>query len=212
MVTPIVWQCEGELAMVLYGLTGGIGAGKSTVCRLLQELGIAVVAADDVGRQVVAPGSEGLTAIVAAFGPEVLDSNGVLNRRQLGTLVFGEAGKRRQLEDIMHPLVKQYSRAIFAGLTRAGVPFIVYESALLFETDRHLEMQGVIVITASEAQRVARVQQRDGSTEAAVRARLQAQMDEAEKRQRADYVLENDGDLHDLRRQVQALVETLRQA
>jgi dephospho-CoA kinase len=198
--------------MVLYGLTGGIGAGKSTVCRLLQELGIAVVAADDVGRQVVAPGSEGLTAIVAAFGPEVLDSNGVLNRRQLGTLVFGEAGKRRQLEDIMHPLVKQYSRAIFAGLTRAGVPFIVYESALLFETDRHLEMQGVIVITASEAQRVARVQQRDGSTEAAVRARLQAQMDEAEKRQRADYVLENDGDLHDLRRQVQALVETLRQA
>jgi dephospho-CoA kinase len=212
MVTPIVWQCEGELAMVLYGLTGGIGAGKSTVCRLLQELGIAVVAADDVGRQVVAPGSEGLTAIVAAFGPEVLDSNGVLNRRQLGTLVFGEAGKRRQLEDIMHPLVKQYSRAIFAGLTRAGVPFIVYESALLFETDRHLEMQGVIVVTASEAQRVARVQQRDGSTEAAVRARLQAQMDEAEKRQRADYVLENNGDLHDLRRQVQALVETLRQA
>jgi dephospho-CoA kinase len=198
--------------MVLYGLTGGIGAGKSTVCRLLQELGIAVVAADDVGRQVVAPGSEGLTAIVAAFGPEVLDSNGVLNRRQLGTLVFGEAGKRRQLEDIMHPLVKQYSRVIFAELTRAGVPLIVYESALLFETDRHLEMQGVIVVTASEAQRVARVQQRDGSTEAAVRARLHAQMDEAEKRQRADYVLENDGDLHDLRRQVQALVETLRQA
>jgi dephospho-CoA kinase len=161
---------------------------------------------------VVAPGSEGLTAIVAAFGPEVLDSNGVLNRRQLGALVFGEAGKRRQLEDIMHPLVKQHSRAIFAELTRAGVPLIVYESALLFETDRHLEMQGVIVVTASEAQRVARVQQRDGSTEAAVRARLHAQMDEAEKRQRADYVLENDGDLHDLRRQVQALVETLRQA
>jgi dephospho-CoA kinase len=198
--------------MVLYGLTGGIGAGKSTVCRLLQELGIAVVVADDVGRQVVAPGSEGLTAIVAAFGPEVLDSNGVLNRRQLGTLVFGEAGKRRQLEDIMHPLVKQHSRAIFAELTQAGVPLIVYESALLFETDRHLEMQGVIVVTASEAQRVARVQRRDGSTEAAVRARLQAQMGEAEKRQRADYVLENDGDLHDLRRQVRALVEMLRQA
>ena len=197
--------------MVLYGLTGGIGAGKSTVCRLLQEFGITVVAADDVGRQVVAPGSEGLAAIVAAFGPEVLDSNGALDRRQLGTLVFGDAGKRRQLEDIMHPLVKQRSQAIFAELTRAGVPIIVYESALLFETDRHLEMQGVIVVTASEAQRIARVQQRDGSTEAAVRARLQAQMDEAKKRQRAAYVLENEGDLHDLRRQVQALVDTLRQ-
>ena len=197
--------------MVLYGLTGGIGAGKSTVCRLLQELGITVVAADDVGRQAVAPGSAGLAAIVAAFGPEVLDSNGALDRRQLGTLVFGDAGKRRQLEDIMHPLVKQRSQAIFAELTRAGVPIIVYESALLFETDRHLEMQGVIVVTASETHRIARVQQRDGSTEAAIRARLQAQMDEAEKRQRADYVLENDGDWHDLRRQVQALVATLRQ-
>jgi dephospho-CoA kinase len=198
--------------MVLYGLTGGIGAGKSTVCRLLQEFGVTVVAADDVGRQVVAPGSAGLAAIVAAFGPEVLDSNGALDRRKLGTLVFADAGKRRQLEDIMHPLVKQHSQAIFAEFTEAGVPIIVYESALLFETDRHLEMHGVIVVTASEAQRIARVQQRDGSTEAAVRARLRAQMDETEKRQRADYVLENNGDLHDLRRQVQALVATLRQA
>ena len=198
--------------MVLYGLTGGIGAGKSTVCRLLQELGITVVAADDVGRQVVAPGSAGLAAIVTAFGPEVLDSHGALDRRKLGALVFADVEKRQQLEAIMHPLVKQHSQAIFAELTQAGVPIIVYESALLFETDRHLEMQGVIVVTASEAQRIARVQQRDGSTEAAVRARLQAQMDEAEKRQRADYVLENNGDLDDLRRQVQALVATLCQA
>jgi dephospho-CoA kinase len=197
--------------MALYGLTGGIGAGKSTVCRLLEEQGVTVVGADDVGRQVVAPGSEGLAAIVAAFGPEVLDDSGALNRRALGALVFGDAAKRRQLEDIMHPLVKQRSQAIFAELARAGVPIIVYESALLFETDRHLEMQGVIVVTANEAARVARVQQRDGSTEAAVRARIQAQMDEAKKRQRADYVLDNNGDLDDLRRQVQALVAQLRQ-
>jgi dephospho-CoA kinase len=198
--------------MALYGLTGGIGAGKSTVCRLLEEQGVTVVGADDVGRQVVAPGSEGLAAIVAAFGPEVLDDSGALNRRALGALVFGDAAKRRQLEDIMHPLVKQRSQAIFAELARAGVPIIVYESALLFETDRHLEMQGVIVVIANEAARVARVQQRDGSTEAAVRARIQAQMDEAEKRQRADYVLDNNGDLDDLRRQVQTLVAQLRQA
>jgi dephospho-CoA kinase len=197
--------------MALYGLTGGIGAGKSTVCRLLQELGITVVAADDVGRQVVAPGSAGLAAIVAAFGPQVLDSHGALNRSTLGTLVFSDAAKRQQLEDIIHPLVKQQSQAIFADLTRAGVPIIVYESALLFETDRHLEMHGVIVVTASEAQRIARVQQRDGSSADAVRARLRAQMDEAEKCRHADYVLENNGDLHELRQQVQTLVETLRQ-
>lgn len=197
--------------MALYGLTGGIGAGKSTVCRLLEELGVTVVGADDVGRQVVAPGSKGLAAIVAAFGPGVLDESGTLNRRALGNLVFGDAAKRRQLEDIMHPLVKEHSQAIFTELTRAGVPIVVYESALLFETNRHQEMQGVIVVTASEAARVARVQQRDGSTEAAVRARIQAQMDEAAKRQRADYVLDNNGDLDDLRRQVQALVARLHQ-
>jgi dephospho-CoA kinase len=161
---------------------------------------------------VVAPGSASLAAIVAAFGPEVLNSAGALNRRKLGTLVFGDPAKRRQLEDIMHPLVKQRSRAMFAELTHAGVPVIVYESALLFETERHHEMDGTILVTASEAQRVARVQQRDGCTETEVRARIQAQMDEAEKRRLADYNLDNNGDIQDLKRQVQDLVSTLRHA
>lgn len=196
--------------MAVYGLTGGIGAGKSTVCRLLQEHGLTVIAGDEVGRQVVEPGSAGLAAIVAAFGPEVLDSAGALNRRQLGALVFGDPAKRLQLEDIIHPLVKQRSREMFAEYTQAGVPIIVYESALLFETERHHEMQGTILVIASEAQRVARVQQRDGSTADEVRARIQAQMDEADKRQLADYVL--DSDIQDLRCQVQALVATLRHA
>jgi dephospho-CoA kinase len=101
---------------------------------------------------------------------------------------------------------------MFAELTHAGVPIIVYESALLFETERHHEMQGTILVTASEAQRVARVQQRDRATEVAVRARMQAQMDEETKRQLANYILDNNGDLQDLHRQVHALVATLRQA
>lgn len=198
--------------MAVYGLTGGIGAGKSTVCSLLQELGVAVVKGDEVGRQVVAKDSDGLAAIVSAFGEDILDSSGALDRRKLGALVFDDAAKRRQLEEIMHPLVKQCSRAIFEELTRNGVPIIVYESALLFETQRHHEMQGTIVVSASAAQRVARVQQRDGSTAEEVRARIRAQMPEAEKCRLADYVLDNNGDLQDLRRQVQALVATLRQA
>src|SRR5262249_33571634 len=163
------------------------------VCRLLQEHGLTVIAGDEVGRQVVEPGSAGLAAIVAAFGLEVLDSAGALNRRKLGALVFGDPAKRRQLEDIMHPLVKQRSTAMFPELTHTGVPIIVYESALLFETERHHEMQGTILVTASEAQQVVRVQQRDGCTAAEVRARMQAQMDEAEKRRLADYILDNNG-------------------
>jgi dephospho-CoA kinase len=198
--------------MAVYGLTGGIGAGKSTVCGLLQEHGVTVMAGDEVGRQVVEPGSPGLAAIVAAFGPEVLDHAGTLNRRILGTLVFGDAARRRQLEDILHPLIKQRSRALFAELTHAGVPIIVYESALLFETGRHHEMQGTILVTASQVQRVARVQQRDGCTAAEVWARMQAQMDETEKRRLADYILDNNGDMQNLSRQVQVLVTTLRHA
>ncbi len=197
--------------MTVFGLTGGIGTGKSTVCRILRELGITVVAADDVGRQVVAPGSAGLATIVEAFGEEILDPTGALDRRTLGALVFGDAGKRRQLEEIIHPLVQQYSQALFTEFTNAGVPIIVYESALLFETNRQHEMLRTIVVTASKAQRVARVQQRDGVTPEQVRARIQAQMDEEAKRRRADYVLDNNGDEEDLRRQVEELVATLRQ-
>ncbi|MGE3540127.1 MAG: dephospho-CoA kinase [Candidatus Tectimicrobiota bacterium] len=197
--------------MAVFGLTGGIGAGKSTVCGLLQELGVPVVAADDVGRQVVAPGSAGLAQIVAAFGPEILDRNGALDRRQLGALVFADPARRRQLEDIMHPLVKQHSQALFAQLSRAGVPLLVYESALLFETERQHEMQGTIVVTASEAQRLARVQQRDGVTPAQVLARMQAQMDVEEKCRLADYVIDNSGDEQTLRQAVAALVRQLRQ-
>lgn len=198
--------------MAVYGVTGGIGTGKSTVCQLLQEQGIPVVGADEVGRQVVAKGSEGLAAIVAAFGESVLDATGALDRAKLGAVVFGDVAKRRQLERLLHPLVKKRSQAIFAELTQSGAPIVVYESALLFETERQHEMRGVIVVTAEEAQRVQRVQQRDHASEAQVRARMQAQMDDTHKRQMANYVLDNSGDLEHLRQQVQHLVATLRQA
>lgn len=198
--------------MAVYGLTGGIGAGKSTVCQLLQELGVAVVFADDVGRQVVAQGSDGLAAIVSAFGREMLDETGALDRKALGALVFRDPDKRRQLEGILHPLVKRHSQAMFQDLIDKGEPVVVYESALLFESQRHHEMQANILVTASEAQRVARVQQRDDCTEEDVRARMKAQMDEAEKRRMVDYVLDNNGNIDDLRQQVQALVATLRES
>ncbi len=198
--------------MAVYGLTGGIGTGKSTVCRMLQALGITVLAGDDIGRQVVEPETPGLAALVAAFGTEVLERSGALDRRKLGALVFGDSAKRRQLEDIMHPLVKSHSQARFAALTAAGVPIIIYESALLFETQRHHEMRGTILVTASEAQRIARVQQRDHTSVDAVRARMQAQLDDTTKRQLATYILENTGDLAALQHHVQAVVTTLRQA
>ena len=195
--------------MSVYGLTGGIGAGKSTVANLFQESGIPVVLADDVGRQVASKGSDGLAEIVRSFGPDVLDSNGELDRRKLGTLIFNDPDRRRELEGILHPRVRDQSRELFSQLEQAGNQIVVYESALLYETQRHTEMRGVILVAASEEQRIARVRSRDGSEVEAVRQRIKAQMDEEEKRGLADYIIENNGDLQALRREVDSLIEQL---
>jgi dephospho-CoA kinase len=195
--------------MSVYGLTGGIGAGKSTVASMFQESDIAVVLADEVGRQVASKGSEGLSEIVTSFGADVLDSMGELDRRKLGKEIFNDSAKRRQLEHILHPRVRQYSRELFDELEQAGNQIVIYESALLFETKRHTEMRGVILVTASEEQRIARVQTRDGSDLKDVRRRIRAQMDEEEKRNRADYIIHNDEDIQTLRRQVSSLISQL---
>lgn len=195
--------------MPVYGLTGGIGTGKSTASQFLMEFGAVVVEADDVGRQVVAPGSEGLETIVTTFGKALLDQTGALDRQKLGALVFSDPAKRQQLEVIIHPLVQQHSRAQFECLAQDGHTIIVYESALLFESKRHLEMQSTILVTADQNARIARVQQRDGSTKAEIQARMQAQMSEEKKRQLSDYILDNSGDLPNLQRQVQALITQL---
>jgi len=195
--------------MSVYGLTGGIGAGKSTVANMFQESGIPVVLADDVGREVASKGSDGLAEIVRSFGPDVLDSNGELDRRKLGTLIFNDPDRRRELEAILHPRVRDQSRELFSQLEQAGNQIVVYESALLYETQRHTEMRGVILVTASEEQRIARVRSRDGSEEEAVRQRIKAQMDDEEKRGLADYIIENNGDLQVLRREVDSLIEQL---
>ena len=195
--------------MSVYGLTGGIGAGKSTVANMFQESGIPVVLADDVGRKVAYKGSDGLAEIIRSFGPDVLDSNGELDRRKLGTLIFNDPDRRREVEAILHPRVRDQSRELFSQLEQAGNPIVVYESALLYETQRHTEMRGVILVTASEEQRIARVRSRDGSEEEAVRQRIKAQMDDEEKRGLADYIIENNGDLQVLRREVDSLIELL---
>ncbi len=195
--------------MSVYGLTGGIGTGKSTVANMFQESGIPVVLADDVGRRVASKGSDGLAEIVRSVGPDVLDSNGELDRRKLGTLIFNDPDRRRELEGILHPRVRDQSRELFSQLEQAGNQIVVYESALLYETQRHTEMRGVILVTASEEQRIARVRSRDGSEEEAVRQRIKAQMDEEEKRGLADYIIENNGDLQALRREVDSLIEQL---
>lgn len=195
--------------MSVFGLTGGIGAGKSTVASLFQEAGIPVVFADDVGREVVSKGSEGLSAIVELFGPDLIDDTGNLDRRKLGGIVFKDPQKRTRLESILHPLVQNRSRSLFVQLENAGNQIIIYESALLFETNRHTEMHGVILVSASEETRIARVQERDSSNAEDVRRRIQAQMADDDKRKLCEYLIENDGDIERLSAQVARVIPQL---
>ena len=197
--------------MSVYGLTGGIGVGKSTVANIFQESGIPVVLADDVGRQVAAKGSDGLAEIVSSFGADILDANGELDRRKLGTLIFNNPDRRRDLESILHPRVRDLSQELFRNLEQVGNQIVIYESALLYETQRHTEMRGVILVTASEEQRIARVRSRDGSDEEDVRKRIRAQMDEEEKLGLADHIVDNSGDLQALHSNVSSLISELRQ-
>ena len=195
--------------MSVFGLTGGIGAGKSTVASLFQEAGIPVVFADDVGREVVSKGSEGLSAIVELFGPDLIDDTGNLARRKLGGIGSKDPQKRTRLESILHPLVQNRSRSLFVQLENAGNQIIIYESALLFETNRHTEMHGVILVSASEETRIARVQERDSSNAEDVRRRIQAQMADDDKRKLCEYLIENDGDIERLSAQVARVIPQL---
>jgi dephospho-CoA kinase len=194
--------------MEVYGLTGGIGSGKSTVAAMLEEYGVPVVSADELSRMVVAPGSEGLADVVEAFGREVLDERGELDRKKMGKIVFANADKRRALEAILHPRIRERYEQVLDALEKAGHPVMVYEVPLLFEKKLHLqdEMTGVILVASSADTRIARVKDRDALTTEEVLSRMRAQMPEEEKRRLADFIIVNDGNLDDLRREVEYLI------
>jgi dephospho-CoA kinase len=192
--------------MDVYGLTGGIGSGKSTVAELLEEYGVPVVSADELSRVVVAPGSEGLRLVVEKFGAEILGEDGGLDRRKMASVVFRDPERRRELEAILHPRIRDRFEQVLDALEKAGHEVAVYEVPLLFERNLQGEMKAVILVTAPMSVRVARVRSRDDVTETEVRARIAAQMDEDQKRRRADYIIENDGSLDELRREVEFLM------
>jgi dephospho-CoA kinase len=195
--------------MDVYGLTGGIGSGKSAAATIFEDLGFPVVSADELSRVIVTPGSEGLTAVVDAFGPGVLGADGELDRRKLGKLVFRDPAQRARLEGILHPRIRDRFQDVLTTLEATGQHMVIYEVPLLFENNLEKTMKGVILVSAPEQVRVARVMERDKLALEDVKARMAAQMDDASRRARAQYVLENDGDLEHLKRQVEALLPKL---
>jgi dephospho-CoA kinase len=189
--------------VLMIGLTGGIGAGKSAVAARLAARGATVVDSDRLAREVVAPGTDGLAEIVETFGDEVLGADGALDRPALGARVFGDDAARRRLEGIIHPRVRHRT----AALTAAAAPdaIVVNDVPLLVEVGLAATYHLVIVVEAAEATRVERLVRDRGMAPEAAHARIRAQVGDAERRAAADSLLRNDSNLTDLHARVDAL-------
>ena len=196
-------------AFRVFGLTGGIGTGKSTVARMFAARGVPVVDADAVAREVVAPGTVG-NAEVAAAWPQAIGPDGAVDRKKLGAIVFGDPAARTRLEAITHPLIQQASAARLMDVANDGHPLALYEAALLVESGRWKDFDGLIVVTASPQRQVERAVARGGLSRDEAEARVKAQLPTDEKARVATHVIDNDGTLAETERQVDAVLQRLR--
>lgn len=187
----------------IVGLTGGIASGKSTVASRFLELGVPVIDADQVARQVVEPGSSGLAQIVARFGPEVLNDRGELDRAKLRHHIFQDPAERRALEQILHPLIRREMSAQAASLR---TPYLIMAIPLLVESGAaHERVDRVLVVDVPEDTQIERLRLRDGSTAEQARAILASQAPRQDRLAVADDVLPNLGDVEQLRSGVDKL-------
>ena len=196
--------------MRVFGLTGGIASGKTTVAKRFEALGIPVVYADELAREVVAPGTPGFAEDVSAFGDGMLGPDGALDRKALGARVFGDEAARRRLNAIIHPRVGALSAQRFMEHAGRGAELVCYEVPLLVESGLTEALRPVVVVAAPESVQIERTMRRDGLDEDAARARVRAQLPLEDKLRVADYVIENTGSLDDLLRRTDEVAAALR--
>lgn len=176
--------------MLVIGLTGGIGSGKTLATDYLQRLGITIVDADLASRVIVEPGQPALTEIAATFGAHVIQADGCLNRAALREIVFADPAERKRLEAITHPRIGE---EIYRQLMASQSPYTVLVSPLLFESSQHRFAKRTLLIDAPEAEQVARASGRDKVSEAQISAIMAAQMSREQRREKADDIVLNDG-------------------
>lgn len=188
--------------MRVIGLTGGIASGKTSVASLLERLGVAVVDADRLAREIVEPGEEALSEIVEAFGERVLNSNGTLNRAALAEIVFSDQAARRTLEAITHPAIRRRAEERLARLKEAGVETAFYVAPLLFEAGIISRVNEVWVVYLDRETQLKRLMARDGLGREAALARIASQMPMEEKKRLGRIVIDNSGSEEELEAQV----------
>lgn len=196
--------------MFLFGVTGGIGSGKTVVCNFLKEKDIPIIEADPLAKQLTSQLPEIRQALIEKFGDDVYTANGELNKEKLSKLVFSDPSTRLQVNDIIHPPVlhwiKEEARRLYK---EENQPLVGVEAALIYESQMEQILDAVVVVNAPLENRIRWIQKRNNFSEEEILERINSQMPISEKVKRADYVLENEGSLTDLAKQVDALYDWL---
>ncbi|HYX30672.1 MAG TPA: dephospho-CoA kinase [Pyrinomonadaceae bacterium] len=197
--------------MLKVGLTGSIAVGKSFVLRTLAELGCHVIDADEVAREVVAPGTPGLQMVRAAFGPDVLRVDGALDRAKLGAIVFADSDKRAHLNSILHPLIiaTQDERLRTIALSDPNA-IVVIDAALMIESGGYRRFDKLIVVHCRPELQLQRLRDRDHLSRQAAELRIAAQMTQDEKKRHGDFLIDTSNSFDDTRKQVTDVYESLR--
>jgi len=193
---------------MILGLTGGIGSGKSLASKYFKQLGVVVVDADQVSREVVTLGSPALAAIAEHFGPHMLLQDGSLNRAALRQRIFDDPVEKTWLESLLHPLIEGAMDAQLKA-AQAHHSYVILESPLLLETQQHELTEGVVVVDATEQQQLERASQRDNNSASQIKAIMANQMSRQKRLQRADWVLDNQQQPNHLQQQVNSLHQQL---
>jgi len=187
---------------LIIGLTGGIGSGKSEACKRFAKRGITIVDADIVAREVVGPDRTALTQICTHFGADIINSTGQLNRSKLRTIIFSNPEEKQWLESLLHPLINTEIRHQLANATSA---YAILASPLLLETTQFQLVDRVLVIDTSEQLQLERASHRDQNNEEQIKAIMQTQLSRQERCARANDIIQNHGDIHELDAQVEKL-------
>ncbi|GAA1175452.1 dephospho-CoA kinase [Corynebacterium glaucum] len=197
-------------AMKRIGLTGGIGSGKSTVAAMLADAGFTIVDADQIARDIMAPGSPELARVADEFGHDLLDADGVLDRAELARRAFGSEEATQRLNSITHPAIREEAQRQFVTAEARGDEAAVYDMPLLVEQGLHELMDLTVVVDVDPEERVRRLVASRGLDEADARARISRQFDDATRRAAADVVIDNNGPKDALAPQVEALIAQAR--
>ena len=191
---------------LVLGLTGGIGSGKTAAADHFAQLGAAVVDSDAIAHELTRPGGAAMPAIAQAFGPAVIAPDGALDRAAMRQLVFADVGQRRQLESILHPLIRSARADRVKAAWESGAPYAIMVIPLLVEAGRRPDhINRVAVVDCPEAMQIERVKRRSGLGESVVRSIMAAQASRADRLEVADDIITNDGDLAHLHEQVATL-------